>query len=67
MKVILYIFILFLLCLKLKNIEAIFEEQAGEFDWLKENIGNIVQVKITGSNQNSLFGILKENYNKRVA
>jgi tRNA-2-methylthio-N6-dimethylallyladenosine synthase len=37
------------------------------FDGSEENIGNIVQVKITGSNQNSLFGILKENYNKRVA
>ena len=37
------------------------------FDGSEENIGNIVQVKIIGSNQNSLFGILKENYNKRVA
>ena len=37
------------------------------FDGSEENIGNIVQVKITGSNQNSLFGILKKNYNKRVA
>ena len=37
------------------------------FNGSEENIGNIVQVKITGSNQNSLFGILKENYNKRVA
>ena len=37
------------------------------FDGSEENIGNIVQVKITGSNQNSLFGILRENYNKRVA
>ena len=37
------------------------------FDGSEENIGDIVQVKITGSNQNSLFGILKENYNKRVA
>ena len=37
------------------------------FDGSEENIGNIVQVKITGSNQNSLFGILKENYNKKVA
>ena len=37
------------------------------FDGSEENIGNIVQVEITGSNQNSLFGILKENYNKRVA
>ena len=37
------------------------------FDGSEENIGNIVQVKITDSNQNSLFGILKENYNKRVA
>jgi tRNA-2-methylthio-N6-dimethylallyladenosine synthase len=37
------------------------------FDGSEENIGNIVQVKIISSNQNSLFGILKENYNKRVA
>ena len=37
------------------------------FDGNKENIGNIVQVKITSSSQNSLFGTLKENYNKKVA
>ena len=32
-----------------------------------ENIGKIVKVEITGSNQNSLFGNLKENYNQKVA
>jgi len=32
-----------------------------------ENIGKIVQVEITGSNQNSLFGNLKENYKQKVA
>jgi tRNA-2-methylthio-N6-dimethylallyladenosine synthase len=30
-------------------------------------IGKIVQVQITSSNQNSLFGILKESYKKKVA
>ena len=32
-----------------------------------ENIGKIVQVEITSSNQNSLFGKLKENYKQKVA
>ena len=32
-----------------------------------ENIGKVIQVKITSSNQNSLFGELKENYKKKVA
>jgi tRNA-2-methylthio-N6-dimethylallyladenosine synthase len=32
-----------------------------------ENIGKIVKVEITSSNQNSLFGKLKENYKKKVA
>jgi tRNA-2-methylthio-N6-dimethylallyladenosine synthase len=32
-----------------------------------ENIGKIVKVEITDSNQNSLFGNLKENYNQKVA
>ena len=30
-------------------------------------IGKIVQIEITSSNQNSLFGILKENYKQKVA
>ena len=30
-------------------------------------IGKIVKVEITSSNQNSLFGIIKENYKKKVA
>jgi len=33
----------------------------------KNNIGKIVQVKIESTNQNSLFGKLKENHNKKVA
>ena len=37
------------------------------FDGSIENIGNIVQVKITSSNQNSLFGKLKEAYKEKVA
>ena len=37
------------------------------FDGGLENIGKIVQVEITGSNQNSLFGKLKENYKQEVA
>jgi len=37
------------------------------FDGDLENIGKIVQVEITGSNQNSLFGKLKENYKQEVA
>ena len=37
------------------------------FDGGQDNIGKIVQVEITSSNQNSLFGKLKENYKQRVA
>ena len=37
------------------------------FDGNKENIGNLVQVKITNSSQNSLFGTLVEDFNKKVA
>jgi tRNA-2-methylthio-N6-dimethylallyladenosine synthase len=37
------------------------------FDGDIENIGKIVQVEITNSNQNSLFGELKENLKKKVA
>jgi tRNA-2-methylthio-N6-dimethylallyladenosine synthase len=37
------------------------------FDGDAENIGKIVQVEITSSNQNSLFGKLKESYKKKVA
>ena len=37
------------------------------FDGSLENIGKIVQVEITSSNQNSLFGKLKEVYKKKVA
>jgi tRNA-2-methylthio-N6-dimethylallyladenosine synthase len=37
------------------------------FDGASDNIGRIVQVDITSSNQNSLFGKLKENYKKKVA
>jgi tRNA-2-methylthio-N6-dimethylallyladenosine synthase len=32
-----------------------------------ENIGKVIQVKITSSNQNSLFGELQENYKQKVA
>ena len=32
-----------------------------------ENIGKIVQIKVTSSNQNSLFGDLKKDYKKKVA
>ena len=32
-----------------------------------ENIGKIVKIKIISSNQNSLFGKLKENYKQKVA
>ena len=32
-----------------------------------ENIGKVIQVKITSSNQNSLFGKLQENYKQKVA
>jgi tRNA-2-methylthio-N6-dimethylallyladenosine synthase len=37
------------------------------FDGSTDCIGKVVQVKITSSNQNSLFGILKDNYKQRVA
>jgi len=37
------------------------------FDGDIENIGKVVQVKIIGSNQNSLFGKLKENHEQKVA
>ena len=37
------------------------------FDGGVDNIGKIVQVEITSSNQNSLFGKLKESYKKKVA
>ena len=37
------------------------------FDGDLENIGKIVQVEISSSNQNSLFGKLKENYKQKVA
>ena len=37
------------------------------FDGNIENIGKIVQVKITRSNQNSLFGKLTESSKKKVA
>jgi len=37
------------------------------FDGNIENIGKVVQVEIISSNQNSLFGKLKENYKKKVA
>ncbi len=37
------------------------------FDGSIENIGKIVQVEITSSNQNGLFGKLKENLKKKVA
>ena len=37
------------------------------FDGGLENIGKIVQVEIPKSNQNSLFGKLKENYKQKVA
>jgi tRNA-2-methylthio-N6-dimethylallyladenosine synthase len=37
------------------------------FDGDLENIGKIVQVEITSSNQNSLFGKLKESYKQKVA
>jgi len=37
------------------------------FEGNQENIGKIVQVEITSSNQNSLFGKLKENYKQKVA
>ena len=37
------------------------------FDGSLENIGKIVQVKVKSSNQNSLFGKLKENCKQKVA
>ena len=37
------------------------------FDGNSDCIGKIVQIEITSSNQNSLFGIIKENYKKKVA
>jgi len=37
------------------------------FDGGLENIGKIVQVEISGSNQNSLFGKLKKSYKQKVA
>ena len=37
------------------------------FDGRLENIGEIVQVEITSSNQISLFGKIKEDYKKKVA
>jgi len=37
------------------------------FDGSLDNVGKIVRVEITSSNQNSLFGKLKENYNQKVA
>ena len=37
------------------------------FDGDLESIGKIVHVEITSSNQNSLFGKLKESYKQKVA
>ena len=37
------------------------------FNGNKDCIGKIVQVEITKSNQNSLFGKLKENFKQKVA
>ena len=37
------------------------------FDGEARNIGNIIQVKINDSNQNSLFGKITEQQNKKVA
>jgi tRNA-2-methylthio-N6-dimethylallyladenosine synthase len=37
------------------------------FDGIIDNIGKVVQIEITSSNQNSLFGTLKENYKQKVA
>jgi tRNA-2-methylthio-N6-dimethylallyladenosine synthase len=37
------------------------------FDGDIDHIGKVVQIKVTSSNQNSLFGILKENHKQRVA
>ena len=37
------------------------------FDGNIENVGKIVQVEVVSSSQTSLFGKIKENYNKKVA
>ena len=37
------------------------------FNASRENIGKIIQVQINNSNQNSLFGEIVENPNKKVA
>ena len=37
------------------------------FDGNIECVGKVVQIEITSSNQNSLFGTLKENCKKKVA
>jgi tRNA-2-methylthio-N6-dimethylallyladenosine synthase len=37
------------------------------FDGSSDYIGKILQIEITSSNQNSLFGIIKENFKKKVA
>ncbi|MDB9791848.1 tRNA (N6-isopentenyl adenosine(37)-C2)-methylthiotransferase MiaB [Candidatus Pelagibacter sp.] len=37
------------------------------FDGKTDCIGKVMQIEITNSNQNSLFGILNENYKKKVA
>ena len=37
------------------------------FDGSTDCIGKVVQIEITSSNQNSLFGILKENFKQKVA
>jgi len=37
------------------------------FDGSTDCIGKVVQIEITSSNQNSLFGTLKENYKQKVA
>ena len=37
------------------------------FDGSLDNVGKIVRVEVTSSNQNSLFGKLKENYKQKVA
>jgi tRNA-2-methylthio-N6-dimethylallyladenosine synthase len=37
------------------------------FDGNASNIGKVVQVAVNSSNQNSLFGTLKENYKQKVA
>ena len=37
------------------------------FDGNTDCIGKVVQIKINSSNQNSLFGTLKENYKQKVA